>query len=156
MPRAFKAFARAFGASVSALCDAMAFSSRLLARSLCLANLSPISALSRAPMASCLATASRFPRPTVSALSRRLARGASVFVGAPSIPASFQWQVARPMRLQPMGEAGRPAWAKVSPGLSPSRQRPMRSPLDRFGHASDPALASPTASSETGWARPPS
>ena len=98
-PRAFKAFTCAFRDSISARCEAMIFSSRLLARSFCLASLSSISAFSRALMALCLSTASRLSRRMLSALSRCLAWGASVFVRAPFISASFQWQAARSMRL---------------------------------------------------------
>ena len=153
VPRAFKAFACAFRDSLSARCEAMAFSSRLLARSFCLASPSSISASSRAPMALCLSTASRFSRRMLSTLSRCLACGASVFVRAPSISASFQRQAARSMRLQPMREAGSPAWAKIPPGLSPSWQSLMHPSLNRSEQTGDPVLTSSTASSGMRQAR---
>lgn len=153
VPRAFKAFACAFRDSISARCEAMAFSSRLLARSFCLASPSSISASSRAPMALCLSTASRFSRRMLSTLSRCLTWGASVFVRAPSILASFQRQAARSMRLQPMREAGSPAWAKIPPGLSPSWQRLMHPSLNRSEQTGDPVLTSSTASSGMRQAR---
>lgn len=52
-----------------------------------------------------------------------------------------------------MREAGSPAWAKISPGLSPSWQRLMHSSLNRFEQTSDSVLTSSTASSGMRWAR---
>ena len=147
-PSAFKAFACAFSAAISAACEAMGSSSRVLACRLRLAGLPSIPAaflsldalMAAHPSDARLRSRARMP-PRAGLLP-------SARHGAPFASAPRRCAQARPVRLQPIGPASRPAGPNMAPGLSPPWQRRMNSRLNSLEQAILGGSARSTASSE--------
>ena len=98
-PSAFKAFTCAFSAAISAACEAMSFSSRVLARRLRFANLSSISATLLSLDALMAAHLSDARLRSRARMSSRVGFLSSVKHGASFVSASRQCAQARSMRL---------------------------------------------------------
>jgi hypothetical protein len=98
-PSAFKAFACAFSAAISAACEAMSFSSRVLACRLCFASFSSISATFLSLDALMAAHLSDARLRSRARMSSRVGFLPSAMHGASFVSASRQCAQARPVRL---------------------------------------------------------